>query len=204
MSDCVCSIDLGSTWIKAGVFDLEGRTLFKTTALACPPAIWNGFTTFDADDYIDQAFAVIRDLMGRTAACEQPHRILAVVPTCQRATVIGLDAGGRPRTPALCWHDASVDEAVASLVNGVPGDRYRAMTGMPPMFVLSLFKILALRTRAPVEAAGARRFALLHDLFLSRLGADGFCCDPSNAAAMGLYDLRGAADGATISWKRPA
>jgi xylulokinase len=191
VSDCVCSIDLGSTWIKAGVFDLEGRALFKTTAPARPPAAWNGFTTFDADDYIDQAFAIIRDLMGRTVACEQSHRILAVVPTCQRATVMGLDARGRPRTPALCWHDASVGEAVASFVNEFPGDRYRAITGMPPMFVLSLFKILALRTRAPVEAAGTRRFALLHDLFLSRLGADAFCCDPSNAAAMGLYDLRG-------------
>jgi xylulokinase len=190
MMDCVCGIDLGTAWIKGGVFNLDGHALFRARAPAPAVAVWNGFTTFDPDAYIEQAFAVLRDLMGQIETGSQSHRILAIAPACQRATVVGLDAKGRPLTPFLCWHDTSADEAVPSFVRAFPLERYRAITGMPPSHMLSLFKILALRTRVPAQAAGVRRFALLQDLFLLRLGAEGAYCDPSNAAAMGLYDLK--------------
>lgn len=190
MTDCVCGIDLGTTCIKGGVFDLDGHALFRARAPVPAVTIWNGFTAFDPDAYIDQAFAVLRDLMEQIETGGQSHRILAIAPACQRATVVGLDAKGKPITPFLCWHDTSADEAVTSFVRTFPLERYRAITGMPPSYILSLFKILALRTRVPDEAAGIQRFASLQDLFLSRLGAQGICCDPSNAAAMGLYDLK--------------
>jgi xylulokinase len=192
MTDCVCSIDLGTTWIKGGVFDLDGHALLRARAPAPAVAVWNGFSAFDPDEYIDQAFAVVCDLMEQVENGGHSHRILAIAPACQRATVVGLDADGNPRTPFLCWHDTSADEAVTSFVRTFPVERYRAITGLPPSYLLSLFKVLALRTRAPAEATDIRRFALLQDLFLSRLGADGICCDPSNAAAMGLYDLKAA------------
>ena len=190
MTDCVCSIDLGTTWIKGGVFDLDGQALFRARAPAPTLSVWNGFTSFDADVYIDQAFAVLRELMGKVDAGGQSHQILAIAPASQRATVVGLDAQGNPRTPFLCWHDTSAEGAVDSFARNFRVQRYRAITGMPPSYMLSLFKILALRTRAPAEAAAIRRFALVQDLFLLRLGAEGIHCDPSNAAAMGLYDLK--------------
>ena len=190
MTDCVCGIDLGTTWIKGGVFDLDGHALFRARAPAPAVTVWNGFTAFDPDAYIDQAFAVFRDLMEQIETGGQSHRILAIAPACQRATVAGLDAKGEPITPFLCWHETSADEAVTSFVRTFPLERYRAITGMAPSHMLSLFKTLTLRTRALGEAAGVRRFALLQDLLLLRLGAEGIYCDPSNAAAMGLYDLK--------------
>lgn len=190
MTDCVCGIDLGTAWIKGGVFDLDGHALFRARVPAPAVMVWNGFTAFDPDAYIDQAFAVLRDLMEQIETGGHSHRILGIAPACQRATVVGLDAKGTPITPFLCWHDTSADQAVTAFVRTFPLARYRAITGMPPSHILSLFKILALRGRVPGEMAGVRRFALLHDLLLLRLGADDSCCDPSNAAAMGLYDLR--------------
>lgn len=190
MTDCVCSIDLGTTWIKGGVFDLEGRALFQARAPAPPCTAWNGFTTFEPEAYVDRAFAVLRELMEQVVAAATPHRILAIAPVCQRASVVGLGAGNHPCTPFVCWHDTSAEDAAASFVRSFPIARYRAITGMPPSFLLSLFKILALRTRAPAEAGAVHRFALLQDIFLMRLGAERICCDPSNAAATGLYDLR--------------
>jgi xylulokinase len=190
MTDCVCSIDLGTTWIKGGVFDLDGQALFRARAPAPTLSVWNGFTSFAPDAYIDQAFAVLRELMGKVEAGGQSHQILAIAPASQRATVVGLDAQGNPRTPFLCWHDTSAEEAVDSFARNFRVQRYRAITGMPPSYMLSLFKILALRKRVPDVAAAIRGFALLQDLFLLRLGADGIHCDASNAAAMGLYDLK--------------
>jgi xylulokinase len=189
MTDCVCSIDLGTSSIKGGVFDLDGHALFRARAPAPPLSDWNGFITFAPDAYLDQAFSVLRELMGQVAASGQSHRVLGVAAACQRATVVGLDARGNPRTPFLCWHDTSTAEAIASFIETYPLEHYRAITGLPPSFMLSLSRILALRIRVPAEAAEIHRFALLQDLFLLRLGAGGVFCDPSNGAAMGLYDL---------------
>jgi sugar (pentulose or hexulose) kinase len=183
----ICALDLGTTAVKAAIVD-EGCRLVAGASRPAPPlSDWEGFGSFDPVAYVDTLQRALAELLQQPAA--QGADIAGLVVTSQRATVIGLDAGRAPVTPALSWQDASAAHHIAALAGEVGAVRLRKLTGIGPIFILPLAKILRLREVVPALLQRVETFALLPDYLLQCLGGE-LVTDASNASATGLFDIR--------------
>ena len=93
-------IDVGTTSLKAAVFDENGKRLgFRAVdyTLSTDPA--TGFIEFDAEGYISACEKVIAEL---TDECGKPY---ALSVDTQGETMILADSNGKPLCPAVVWLD---------------------------------------------------------------------------------------------------
>jgi xylulokinase len=183
MIEHVCSLDLGTTHIKAALVDAEG-TITAMHRLDAPPCITDtGGFEFDADEYVDRVRTCIAHVLERVPR----GSVAAVTSSSQRATVVPVGRDGLASAPALSWQDGRGERAIARVVEPIGARRYAEITGLPPSALWTLAKVLWLREAAPRRAAA--RFALLNDYVLARLGSDGLVTDSSNASLTGMLDL---------------
>jgi len=187
MTSLVCSVDMGTTSIKAGLFDELGRATGLVSRPVAPTFVDPAGLEFHADAQWHLTAGAIEELLTRYLP--SGAAVEAVSVTNQRATVVPVSADGRSAGPALSWQDSRSGPASESLAAQVDPVRFVAITGLPPSFLWSASKLVWLQQERPEVWAGAARFVLLHDFILRRLGADDFFCDHSNASLTGLLDL---------------
>jgi sugar (pentulose or hexulose) kinase len=105
MKDAILAIDVGTQSARTLAFDARGKLLDKARAVYDPPYVSPepGWAEMDPEVYWERVGAACQGLwaQGRVAA----DRIAAVAMTFQRATVIHLDAAGKPLRPAIVWLD---------------------------------------------------------------------------------------------------
>ncbi len=182
----VCAIDLGTTAVKAAILDEACRVVARVSRPAPPLSDWEGFRSFDPAAYADTVLSALAELMQVSDV--RRIDVAGLVVTSQRATVVGLDSGRTPVTPALSWQDASAAGHIAALAGEVGVARFRRLTGIGPIFILPLAKILRLREAVPAAAQRVETFALLPDYLLHCLGGE-MVTDASNASATGVFDI---------------
>ena len=91
-------IDLGTTGVRAGVFDEQGSLVVEASE-ACPPSpLVAGRAEADAEGW----WTAVRDVCTRLAARESLDRVDAVAVTGQAPTAVLVDGAGRPLRPAFC------------------------------------------------------------------------------------------------------
>jgi len=186
MAGVVCAVDAGTSVIKAALIDGAGRIVRSasspTAAIALPahPELF----AFDPDAYARCLCDQLRCLAGDGAGTVQPLCL-----TNQRATVLALDAGGVPLA-ALSWADDRCRACLPEFAAQYGDERFHETTGLPLNSLLSVGKVLWLREHHPAVFAATRRFVLLHDYLLHRLGAGEYVTDYSNAACTGFFDAR--------------
>ncbi|MCC2254299.1 Hsp70 family protein [Ruminococcus sp. CLA-AA-H200] len=86
-----CGIDLGTSSVKAAVYDEVGRTLAcarRECELVTPKAGWS---ELDPEDYLDKLYQVIRE-----ASEDSGQRITAVAISSQAQAVLPIDENGKP------------------------------------------------------------------------------------------------------------
>lgn len=191
MTDAVCVLDLGTTGIKAALVDAEGSILFRARAPAIP--MDGDAFEFDATHTLETVDRLIR----KVVSARPNDHIVAVSSSCQRATVVPVAGDDRPTGPALSWQDPRGGVAATRLAEAVGPGRFTAITGLPPSFLWSVGKVLWFREAYPEVWRGTARVALLNDLVLRHLGAEGVWTDFSNASLTGLLDL------AALDWSEP-
>ncbi|MHA1567072.1 MAG: xylulokinase [Alphaproteobacteria bacterium] len=104
-------IDVGTTSIKAGLFDTAGRQLEYYNSLYPTQRNSEGWVEQDADVWVDHiwraisAFTVSRDLSS----------LSAVGITSQANTHVFVDAAGNALTPAIVWQDGRCGPEAAEL-----------------------------------------------------------------------------------------
>jgi len=186
MRDLVCCLDIGTSNIKAALVDDRGGV----QALASAPTPGDPIQTPDQAIDLESSLATVGRLTTELLAADgvTPAAVQALVLTGQRATVVTLDGAERPLS-VLSWQDVRPTAEVARLAAEIPAGRFAALTGLPGTAMLSLLKILWLRTRRPELYAASERHVLVHDYLLRRLGADDYLTDRSNASATGLFEL---------------
>jgi len=179
-----CCIDVGSTSTKAAFLDDQGEILAAHFA-PTPGALGE-----DPDHALDgdALLETVHGLIRRLTAEATDSRVQAICVTNQRATVLALDKADRVLA-ALSWQDPRAGEARADLATELDEAAFQSITGLPHSTIWTLTKIRWLQQNRPALAAATRRYALVQDYLLGRLGADDPVIDPSNASPTGLWDL---------------
>ena len=187
MKSCFAALDCGTTWIKAGILDAGGRILGLGTKRSPARQGQEGRVEVDPRGLLTACKAALREAVR--AAGAGAATVAALAMTNQRATVFFLDARGTPVGNGISWQDMRGAAAVAAFGKRVSGPEFFALTGLPLDPVFTLGKVLMVRSLEPERFERIARLALVQDLVLRDLGADGFYCDLSNASLTGLLDV---------------
>lgn len=182
MSGPLLSLDLGTTGVRAVVFDAEGQVLgqaYRRLAVTFPGP---DRVEQDARDFRVGSLDVMTAALAEARCAAADLRALGIVN--QRSSVLAWDAAtGEPLAPVIGWQDRRTLTRVQEL---------RAL-GLPVNTLASCTKFEWLTTEyAEVRSAAARGQLRLGtpDVWLTHWlsGGAAFVTDPSNAGVTGLYD----------------
>jgi len=181
------TFDLGTTALKTGLFDGDGRLLALHTVEYTPASPRPDWAEMDPETYWRAAVAGARAVFQ--AAERPPADLTALGFSSQGQTFLPVDVAGRPLHAAIVW----VDKRAAPLAEEwcetwLSPDEYRRLTGYPRVPPeLTLFKIAWLARHRP-EARAAHRFLGLPDYLIHRLTGE-FATDYNLAQMTGMYDV---------------
>jgi len=123
----ILALDAGTQSARALIFDLQGQPVHKTRIPITPyVSPQPGWAEQDPDVYWDALAAACQQLWRERPDLRET--IAGVALTTQRATVINVDAQGRPLRPAIVWLDQRRTAGLKP-VRGVWGVAF-ALTGM--------------------------------------------------------------------------
>ena len=180
------AIDVGTTGVRAAVFDLAGRAVAEGGEECEPRALGEGRVEADAERWWEATRRVLVGI-GRQA---ELARIEAVGVTGQAPTAILVDADGRPLRPAIVWLDVRAREEARGLDASLGPGRAEEIGGNRMHAYYLGPKLAWLRAH---EARSLDRAAFVlqsHAFLVFRLTGEA-TCDPSTAMLCApLYDAR--------------
>jgi len=187
--DYLMGIDLGSTTLKAVVYDLEGKAVGRGSvpnskvhldprhperAVWLPEAIWGG--TADA----------IRTALSQI---EDPRHVRGVAVTGMGMDGLPVDDEGKPLYPLISWHDRRTGPQLAWWRRHVGVERTFSIGGNPVWPINSALRILWMLENEPAIMARADKWLLVED-FVNFLLCGRQVTDYSMASCTMLFDQR--------------
>jgi xylulokinase len=188
-------IDVGTTGVRAAVFDRDGRVLADARDAGGYSAIAPGHAEADADRWWAQVCACCSRMGHRTALAA----VEAVAVTGQAPTAVVVDGEGRPLRPAVLWLDVRADrEAVAMDEALGPGEAFALGGNRMHAYFLGP-KLAWLQAHEPGLLDRAAWVLQAHAFVVQKLTGEA-TCDPSTAmlcaplfdAGAGDWSARGA------------
>lgn len=192
MREVALGIDLGTTAVKVGAFDVaSGRPVAVSSQpydLSTPQPDW---VEVEAETYWDRTVRGVREVMRRAG---REASAVSVGLASQGQTFVVLDAQGRPLRPAIVWIDTRAHEELEDFAKAVDFGRFYRNTGVPfPSVIDSAPKIMWVKRHEPELFAAARHILVLPAFIALRLTGEPVA-DPGNAGSTGLLDE------ATLGW----
>lgn len=182
----VLGLDIGTTSVKAGVFDLSGTCLgvgSQDYRLDTPTP---DRVELDPERYWMAAGQVVRQAVS--AAGLPPEAILAMGVSSQGETTICVDQAGKPLYPALVWLDHRARAEAKALAETLGEEAY-AHTGIPTIDATwTACKIAWIRDHEPDVFARTYRFLLVQNFIVQRLTGE-FVTDGAVACTTLLLDI---------------
>ena len=169
-------IDLGTTGVRAGVFDEKGALLAEASD-PCPsstPA--GGRAEADAEEW----WTAVRGACARLATRESLERVDAVAVTGQAPTAVLVDGAGCPLRPAILWLDVRADAEAHALDATLGAGRAEALGGNRMHAYYLGPKLAWLRAHEPEVLDRAALVLQSHAFIALRLTGEA-ACDPSTA-----------------------
>jgi xylulokinase len=184
----LAGLDVGTTAVKAGVFDEQGRLLslgIEQYALRHPTP---DRAELDPEVWWTASRAALRAALGAPGV--DPSAVEAIGVSSQGETVVPVDARGRAVGPALVWLDNRATAEARLLDDRIGTAEVYDATGVPTVIpTWTACKILWLRRHEPGVFASARRFLLVEDFAIHRL--TGRCASEGGIQCTSLlYDIR--------------
>ena len=176
--DLYLGLDLGTTGVKAGIFDESGAVLAFARRETPLETTAPGFAEFDASAYAGTVFSCVRELVS--AAAVEAKAVRAVGLSSQAETFVILDGRGQPLRKAISWLDVRAEAEARELTGLLP-------RGQEVNAIASAAKLLWLRKHEPETMRRVRRVLLLPD-YLIELLAGRAASDPCTASSTGAYD----------------
>jgi gluconokinase len=186
MGPLVVAIDVGSSSIRAGLFDRRGRPRRGSFAqvryaMTLDP---EGSASVEVDRLVEVLALTLDDLVDRAGA--SLGDVAGVGISCFLHSVAGLDGAGRPITPLLTWADTTSAREASELRGRLDQSALWQETGCPLHASYWPAKILRLRA---TSGGRARTFAGAPELLLGELTGRR-AMDLSLASGTGLLDRR--------------
>jgi xylulokinase len=187
--DLLMGIDLGSTSLKAIVYDTEGNAIAsgsRRTEKRCPDAdhpdwvvwlpeeIWGGVA-----DACRDAIAQIRD----------PSHIRGVAVTGMGMDGLPIDEAGQWLYPMISWHDPRTGPQHAWWLEHITAEKTFGIAGNPVWAINSALRMLWIKEHEPEIYARTYKWLLIED-FLNYMLCDRAVTDHSMASCTMLFDQR--------------
>jgi gluconokinase len=179
----VLALDLGTSSVRALLFDREGRAL--PDALARRPNRLEVADDGRAELDPDAVLQAVGDCLDELSRRGHLRGVGDVAMSCAWHSVIAADRGGRPLTGALTWADTRAAGLVEELRRRTDPSRLQAATGALPHTTYWTVKIPWLAQN--VRPAPARYLGLAEYVTGALLGEPG--ASVSQASGTGLLDL---------------
>lgn len=177
-------IDIGTTSLKAAVFDEKGNRLgvrSEDYTLDTDPK--TGFIEFDAERYVTLCKKVIDEL---TKEC---GKITALSVDTQGETMILADGEGKPLYPAVNWLDNRAEKEAEEIRSHFGNKRVYEVTGQPEITAgWPASKLLWFKKNRPEIFAKTKKIFLLEDWILYRLSGN-FVTEPTIQSSTTYYDI---------------
>jgi xylulokinase len=181
MANVVLVIDAGTSSVKAGLLDREGRVLARSSrrysyTIPSPHAV-----ELDFELLWSQAADAARDLAG------SGHAIMAIGLSVLCPGLVPLSAAGAPLRPAIIHMDRRSAGCAREALKRIGRERFlREAANLPFPGGISLTSALWLKGKEPAVYRQARYLGHTNTFLAHRLtGAWGM--DPTNASFTGLY-----------------
>jgi xylulokinase len=182
----LAGIDIGTTGVKAVIFDLTGSTIasaYREYSCVYPKPNW---VEQNAPLLVSSAMEASREALGSAGVA--PTDIAAIAFSTQRSCTFFLDDANELIRPMISWQDqrgvAELDQVREQIA---PADYYQ-ITGMPLNTTWLLTKILWLRNHEPENWKQVRKIIQLQDYTLKAFGAEEYVNDIPGAGLIGLWD----------------
>jgi glycerol kinase len=178
------SVDIGTTSMRAVLFDADGRSLHVEQRASAPSYGPGGRVEQDACTW-QQSLVVLLH------ACSAVALARGMTPTCisvtaQRSSVLPVDAAGMPLHPALMWQDTRGAKLAGDLADCQ--DVVYGRTGLRISPVFSAVKMLWLRRHAPQVWRASHKLLGVQDWVLWLLTGR-YVTDQSLASRTNLLNL---------------
>jgi len=179
----VAGLDVGTTSIRAGLFDEAGQRVAATQQHLSISYPFDGGVEQDPVEIRDVAVTLLAGALRE--AHLTANDLVAIGIANQRSTVVAWDSStGQPLRPAIGWQDTRTSDRVAEFrANGIPLNTSASCSKVEWL----LQNDLAVQA---ARAAGTLRLGTIDSWLTSALTSEqAFVTDPSNAGATGLFDV---------------
>jgi sugar (pentulose or hexulose) kinase len=180
------SIDVGTTSVKAAVYNAEGRCLalsHQDYQLSTPAV---DRVEMDAEAYWTAATTAVKEVIKADGV--SPQEIAGIGVSSQGETTIAVDRSGVPLYPALVWLDKRA-KIEAQRLQGELGAALYAHTGIPEVNpAWTACKIAWIKHHQPAIYERAFKFLLVQDFIVHRLTGQ-FVTEGSISCTTMLYDI---------------
>ncbi len=184
--DYLMAIDLGSTSLKAVIYDLDGNRVAsasRPTEKVSPPD-HPEWVVWEPDGIWQGAAAAAREAVSKI---DIPTSIRGVAVTGMGMDGVPIDESGQPLYPFISWHDTrTVDQAEWWKAN-IGSERTFSITGFPCWAMLAAMRVLWMKENEPEIMSRARKWLLIED-FLNHKLCGAIATDYSMASCMLLFD----------------
>jgi xylulokinase len=183
--DFLLGLDVGTTAVKAVLFDLDGRPAASASQPISLITPHEGWVEQDPQAMWQAVTVVLRQVAG---SLKQHDRVLALSQSSQGGTTIPVDSSCRPTYNAISWMDQRAKDERLQIEANFGAQEIYTTTGWPLITALPLLHISWLRYKRPQVFQRSRRFLFVND-FIGYLLTGEFCMDPSNASITQLLNL---------------
>ena len=181
-------LDIGTTSVKAGIFEASGRQLAAVGQEYRIDHPAPDRAEIDAETYWEATAAAVRQALS--VADADPARVAAMAVSSQGETVIPVDASGRALGPAVIWLDNRALAEARELAERFGDAAVYDRTGVPSVTpTWTACKLLWWRRHEPGLFADARHFLLVEDFIIHRLSGR-FVTEGGVQSTSLLYDIR--------------
>ncbi len=159
-------VDLGTTSIKALVFDPTGQIMAQAsvrTPTHYPRPAW---AYYQPEELWQSTVTALRQAIDRL---EHPGRIAGIAVASMAETGVPIDAHGQPTCDAIAWFDRRTQPQVEWLARTIDRDRLYALTGLPLQPIFGLCKVLWIKKNRPDAFARTRSWLNAADYIAYRL-----------------------------------
>lgn len=183
--DCILTIDVGTTGIKAAILDFQGNPIsFEYTEISCFYPAPN-MVEQDANLIKSVTLSTIKNLLDNDEV--DATRIASVSVSAQRCSVIFLGDNREPNL-MISWQDNRSSKEVSEISEKITKREYYYSTGLPLCETWILPKLLWVKNNLPEIYKKTSKIVQVHDFILEALGADDYYSDYSDCAFYGFWD----------------
>lgn len=162
-------LDVGTTSIKAVVYDPSGRALGRASVPTPTDYPRPGWATYDAELLWQGAVRVLREAL---AAVPDAREVAGIAVASVGESIVPLDAAGNPTGEVIAWFDTRTRPQVEWLDRHVGKDAIFASSGVSLQPIFSLCKLLWLKQERPADWARTRRCLMVADYIAWRLSGE--------------------------------